>query len=40
MFINDQGKKFTCVILQYSPTITRANGSDNPEASDPIKDLA
>ena len=30
----------TCVDLQYSPTMTRANGSESPDASDPIKDLA
>ena len=31
---------FTWVVLQYSPMMTRANGSDNPDASDPIKDRA
>lgn len=30
----------TWVIRQYSPTITLANGSERPEASEPIKDLA
>lgn len=32
--------QFTCVVWQYSPTITLANGSDSPDASDPIRDLA
>ena len=30
----------TWVVLQYSPQMTRAKGSDNPEASDPISERA
>ena len=35
-----QRRGLTWVVLQYSPTMTLAKGSDSPEASEPIKDLA
>ena len=31
---------FTWVTLQYSPQMTLANGSDSPEASDPMRERA
>ena len=31
---------FTCVVLQYSPQTTLANGSESPEASEPMRERA